>query len=154
MAASFEFSAGDFIAGINILIESINAIKDSAGSSAQFIGLNRELYGLERALLEVNALEIDASQASQYAAIKQTVAHCQEAVDVFMRKIKKYQPTLRVGGSANKWRDTLHKIEWRLFRKEDIEEMHGVLATHTAAITMGLVVLQTYVKPCFPITRL
>ncbi len=59
MLPTFGFSVGDFVAGINLVRELIKALEDSAGSSAEYLALIKELYSLERALLEVKHLNLD-----------------------------------------------------------------------------------------------
>ena len=62
MVTPFGFSVGDFVAGIELIRQLINALEDSAGSSSEYRDLIKELYSLERALLEVKHLDLNASQ--------------------------------------------------------------------------------------------
>ncbi len=117
MLPTFGFSVGDFVAGINLGRELIKALGDSAGSSAEYLALIKELYSLERALLEVKHLNLDESQHSQGIALKQAAAQCQQTIDGFLQKIQKFIPAFRVGGPKSSWRDGLRKVEWALYRK-------------------------------------
>lgn len=121
----FGFSASDFVAGINLVRELIKALKDTAGSSAEYIDLIQELYSLERALLEVNRLNLDESQHTQTLALKQAAAQCQHTIDDFLQRIRKFQPALRLGGSKSSWRDGLRKVEWALCKKEDVRSFRA-----------------------------
>ena len=56
MAAAFGFSVGDFVNGINLVKDVIKALKDSTGSSKEYLELIAELRTLESALLDVKAL--------------------------------------------------------------------------------------------------
>jgi Fungal N-terminal domain of STAND proteins len=142
MASAFGFSVGDFVNAITLVTEVIGALKDSAGSSAQFVELMKELYGLEIALLYVKATAVQPDQEPQLAAIKQSAAQCQATIDHFLQKNKKFQRTLRSGGSKNPSRDVLHKIEWALFKAEEINEFRAKLRGHTSSINMLLISFQ------------
>jgi len=69
MLPPFGFSVGDFVSGISLIGELIKVLEDSAGSSAQYRELIKELYSLERALLEVKALDLDEMQHSQQGSV-------------------------------------------------------------------------------------
>lgn len=138
----FGFSAGDFISGIHLIRDLIKALEDTAGSSADYRDLIRELYSLERALLEVKHLDLDESQHTQGVALQQAATQCQHTIDEFLQKIGKFQPSLRTGGSKSHWRDGLRKVEWALYKKEDVQKFRAQLNGHTASINILLMTLQ------------
>ena len=142
MLPTFGFSVGDFISGINIVRDLIKALEDSTGSSSEYRNLITELYSLERALIEVRHLTLDESQHAQSVALKQAAAQCQDTIDAFLQKIQKFQPPLRTGGSGSKWRDRLRKIEWVLYKKEDIQNFRAQVKGHTTSIDILLLTLQ------------
>lgn len=142
MVVPFGFAVGDFIAGIELVHDLIKALKESEGSSAEFIELMRELYSLERALLQVKALKLELAQESLLLPLEQAASQCQETIDQFLRKNKKFQSSLREGGSKNSWRGVLCKIQWRLYKKEDVSAFRAMLSGHTSSINMLLLVLQ------------
>jgi hypothetical protein len=142
MAAPFGFSVGDFISAIQLVSDVVQALKDSAGSSSHFVELIRELYSLERALLEVKNLSVSSIQEPELAAIKQAGAQCLGTIEEFLKKNLKFFRTLREGGSSSKLRDALHKVEWQLFRKEDVQSFRIMIRGHTSAITMLLLTFQ------------
>lgn len=142
MLPPFGFPIGDFVSGINLIRELIKALEDSAGSSAEYRELIKELYSLERALIEVKHLDFDESQHSQGVALKQAATQCQQTIDEFLQKIRKFQPALRTGGSKSSWRDGLRKVEWALYKKEDVERFRAQLNGHTASINLLMMTLQ------------
>ena len=142
MLPPFGFSVSDFVAGINLVRELIKALEDSAGSSAEYRDLIKELYSLERALLEVKHLELDDAQHSQGVALRQAATQCQQSIDGFLQKVRKFQPALRTGGSSSSWRDSLRKIEWALYKKEDVQKFRAQLSGHTTSIKILLMTLQ------------
>ena len=142
MLPPFGFSVGDFVSGINLVRELIKALEDSAGSSAEYRDLIKELYSLERALIEVKHLDLDDTQHSQGIALQQAATQCQQTIDEFLQKIQKFRPAFRVGGSKSSWRDSLRKIEWALYKKEDVQRFRAQLNGHTASIKILLMTLQ------------
>lgn len=143
MLPPFGFSVGDFLSGINLIREIIKALEDSAGSSAEYRELIKGLYSLERALLEVKALNLDESQYAQQIALRQATTQCQQTIDDFLQKIRKFQPALRTGGSRSSWRDGVRKIEWALCKKEDVEKFCAQLNAHTVSISILLMAVQS-----------
>ena len=142
MVTPFGFSVGDFVAGIELIRQLINALEDSAGSSSKYRELIKELYSLERALLEVKHLELDASQYAQLVALRQAATQCQQTIDEFLIKVRKFQPAFRTGAAKSSWRDSLRKMEWALYKKEDVERFRAQLSGHTASINMLMMTVQ------------
>ncbi len=138
----FGFSFGDFVSGINLIRELIKALEDSAGSSAEYRDLIKELYSLERALLEVKHLDLDESQHSQGLALQQAATQCQQTIDGFLQRVRKFQPALTTGGSKSPWRDGLRKLEWALYKKEDVQKFRAQLNGHTTSINILVMTLQ------------
>jgi hypothetical protein len=140
--AAFGFSFGDFVDGIELIRQLINAVKDGAGSSREYQDLVHELYSLERALLEVKQVQITDELRPQRIAVEQAALQCQETISQFLSKISKYQPSLRVGGSGSTWRDGLRKIQWALYRKEDVQRFRAQIQGHTSSIMTLLITMQ------------
>ncbi len=145
MLPPFGFSVGDFVSGINLIRELIKALEDSAGSSAEYRHLIQELYSLERALLEVKHLDLEQSQHPQLVALKQVAVQCQETIDGFLNEIRKFQPALGNSGSRSSWKDGLRKIEWALYKKDDVQKLRAQLNGHTTSINILLMTIQLYV---------
>ena len=135
----FGFSVGDFISGLELIRQFIKALEDSSGSSKEYRDLIRELYTLERALLEVKHLNVDESLQPQKIATIQTVVQCQETISSFLLQIATYQPSLRSGGSGKGWLDCLRKIQWAVYGKEDVQRFRAQIQGYTSSITILLV---------------
>jgi hypothetical protein len=140
--AAFGFSVGDFVDGIELTRQLINALKSSAGSAKEYQDLIHELYSLERALLEVKHLQVIDALRPQRIAVEQAALQCQDTITQFLSKISKYQPSLRVGGSGSAWRDCLRKIQWALYQKEDVQRFRAQIQGHTSSIMTLLMTLQ------------
>ena len=59
MSVGFGFSAGDFIAALNLVSTVIDALRDSGDASLEYRELVRQLYTLEQALFRVKRIELD-----------------------------------------------------------------------------------------------
>lgn len=147
--AAFGFSFGDFVDGIELVRQLINALKSGAGSSKEYQDLIHELYSLERSLLEVKHLQVDDAQRAQKIAVEQAAVRCQTTISEFLSKVSKYQPSLRAGGSGSSWRDRLRKIQWALYRKEDVQRFRAQIQGHASSIMTLLMTLQLYVSVLF-----
>ena len=142
MPVGFGFSAGDFIAGLNLVKDIIDALREADGAATHYRDLLDELYTLETALLEVKRLDPDTYQLTQLVALQQAASQCQRTIDEFWRRICKYQPHLCRVGSGSKVKDGWKKIEWALCRKEDVATFKAQLRGHTGSINMLLMTMQ------------
>ena len=145
MAAAFGFSVGDFVNGINLVKDVIKALKDSTGSSKEYLELIAELRTLESALLNVKALYPQLQQNAQQAVLAQAVRDCQQSIDGFLQGLGKYHKHLHLGGSTNKWKDALRKVQWHLCKSDDLNSFRQRVATHVAALEMLILTMQAYV---------
>lgn len=72
MSIGFGFSAGDFIAAINLVSTVIDALRESGDSSSEYRELISQLYTLETALLRVKRLDLDNSLYVEIIALQQS----------------------------------------------------------------------------------
>ena len=142
MLPPFGFSTGDFVSGINLVREILKALEDSAGSSSEYRGLIKELYALERVLLEVKHLDLEQSQCTQQIALRQAATQCQETIDLFLQTIRKFQPTLSNDVSSSRLRGSLRKIQWALCKRDDVDKFRAQISGHAASINILLMTTQ------------
>ena len=142
MASGFGFSAGDIIAGIKLVKDLITAIQDSKGSSKEYLELISELRGLESALFGVKKLPLRSEQYQQQAVLREAVIRCRACIDDFLTTVTKYHSHLRLDGSQRPWRDAIRKIQWRLSKREDIEQFRSAIAFHTQILQILLITTQ------------
>lgn len=140
MAVPFGFSVGDFIAGINLIITSIQAVRDGKGSSAQFQALTWELTSLKSGLGAIHELNLEQTAQKEYVAIREAVAGCELCIESFVRGVSKYQPWLKPG--VDGWKASFRKIQWAFCNKKDVAGFRDQLERHSSAINMLLVTLQ------------
>ena len=142
MAVPFGFSAGDFIAAIGLVKDLVKALHDSNGSSREYRELIDELRGLEIALLEVKALDLEVEQRAKRVALRQAASQCQVSIDDFLKGLSKYQPHLRSGGSSRNWKAAFRKIQWHLCKKDDLVKFRAEIGFHTQSIQMLMLSIQ------------
>ncbi|KAI0154205.1 hypothetical protein GGR57DRAFT_467543 [Xylariaceae sp. FL1272] len=140
---SFGFSAGDFVAALQLVGQVISALRDSGGSGAEYRELVGELYGLEKALLAVNQLEtVDQEQHVEYMALRHVAAQCQQTIDAFCVKINKYHvPFQRVrqhSSAKMKLGAAVLKIQWSLCMKDDLARFKTDVAAHAQSLQILL----------------
>jgi Fungal N-terminal domain of STAND proteins len=142
MSVGFGFSAGDFISALELVATVVDALRESGESSTEFRALVAQLHTLQIALESVNCLEVDDAQQGEVIALQQAAAQCQKTIDAFWEKIKKYQPSLRTGGSGSRVKDGWMKIRWAVCKKEDLSRFKMDLVGHTESIQLLLANLQ------------
>jgi len=136
-------SVGDCIT-ISILIKDVvSALDNSRGSAAEYQELCRELWSLDKALLEVAQLSENTSDVVQLNALQQSVGRaatqCKECIVGYLDKIKAFNRTLRDGGSGSRVRDAYGKIKWSLAQKDELVKFRSEIAAHGSAINMLLI---------------
>ncbi|CAG8961218.1 hypothetical protein HYFRA_00013274 [Hymenoscyphus fraxineus] len=158
MAASFGFSIGDFIAGINLVIQITSALSSASESTASYAGLLSELYVLERALHGIKDLrsddgtlqsgdsisnnpysqQLEALHRASYFAASQ----CQKTIDRLLTKLKPFQGHLATNGKSKRWTQRWRKVRWAVLTEGEIEGYRAEIIGHVSAINLNLVLIQ------------
>ncbi len=143
MSASVTFgSVGDIITICIIIKDLVKALDDSKGSSAQYQEVIRELWALDRVLLEVELLWRTCESTNELKALRET-AHrmadqCRRSIEAFLEKVEKYRPSLRNGGSGSVLRDATMKIRWQVSHADELTKFRAEINAHCSAINMLL----------------
>ena len=135
---AFSVSIGDFITTIDLIIEILGALDKTRGAAPQFQDLMATFESLKGALKATDAVD---SNSDISAAIKRT----EGSIECFLGKIEKYQPSLRVGGSKNKWKDAIRKIQWSLYQKDDVNNFRSEISLQVNSIQLLLLNACRYV---------
>ena len=141
MAVGFGFSVSDICMGLKIIKDSVGALNDTKGASANYVKLMTEVQSLQDGLEAVQDLqEASGLSEKQSAALDRATGACQENVEEFLTSISKYQPHLRddASGLQSKFR----KIKWALCKKEDIARFREQLARQASSISMLIITFQ------------
>ena len=146
MAPACPLSTGDFIAVIAFVKEVVKALRDIGGASDEYRELIYELFGLETALLEVKALDLEVEQRAQRVALRQAASQCQLTIDNFMVGLRKYQPQLGNPMVSRGWRDVLRKVQWQMCKKDDLVRFRAEVGFHAQSIQMLMLGIQLCVR--------
>jgi hypothetical protein len=109
-------SVGDIIS-VSILVKDLIAALDNAqGAASEYQSLIRELSSLDRALLQVDILsrsfESSIEMNALCATAQQTVENCRSSMNSFLQGIRKYETSLRTGGSGSLAVDVTRDAKW------------------------------------------
>lgn len=141
MAVGFGFSVSDICMGLKIIKDSIGALNDTKGASADYTKLVTEVQSLQDGLEAVQDLqEAGGLSEKQCAALDRAIGACQENVQDFLNSISKYQPYLRDGASG--MQSKFRKIQWALCKKEDVAHFREQLARQASSISMLIITFQ------------
>jgi hypothetical protein len=111
MVVPFGVSVGDLISGLTFIRELIKALKDSTGPRQDYCELTSELESLERALTQVKDVKVYVALQPQKDKVTKAAVQCQGTVLRFPIHTTKYNSSLVIGGSGNKWYDNLEKCQ-------------------------------------------
>lgn len=135
-------SVGDIISVCILIKDLIDALNDSRGSSAEYHELIRELWSLDRALLQVDLFCRTQGQSEELFQIcdaaRQTVKHCQDSLQDLFKKMKKYNSSLKERGSGKMMKDVAMKVRWQASEQKTIRKFRTTIAAHCEALHMLL----------------
>lgn len=143
MSAAVTFgSVGDIISLCLLVKDVVKALDDSRGSSSEYQEVIRELWALERVLLEVELFwrtcEITVELNTLRETTCRTVDQCRRCIEGFLKKVEKYGPSLREGGSGGIIRDVGKKLHWQVSHSQDLTKFRAEINAHCSAISMLL----------------
>lgn len=95
MSAGFGFSVGDIVAFLKLIKQSIEALQDTKGSTADFQGLSHDIDSLKDGLEAVADLKLEQRlgvKSKQSIAIQNAVSRCWLCINTFLSTIARYQP--------------------------------------------------------------
>ena len=138
---------GDIISLCILIKDLVKCLDDCRGSSAEYQVVIRELWSLERALLEVELLsrtwEHSAELNALAAATKKCAEHCHKSVTNFKQRLETFQP---LGGSSKGLiKKTASRIRWQVSEKEDLARFRAEINAHCSSINMLLITTSVWV---------
>lgn len=138
-------SVGDIISICLLAKDLVEALNSSRGAAAEYQEIVRELWGLERALLQVDLLSRTHNSSLELNALhetaRRTAENCRVCIAEFLKKIKKYKPSLGETGSGSIFRDASRKIQWQVMQSGDVSKFRAEIGAHSQSISMLLATL-------------
>ena len=129
------FSTGDFISIISLIRTILGALVESNGAASQYRLVMTILKGLENSVKYVETIEYGDEALA--AELQQAAERFENSTKTFEDKIRKYEPSLKAGGSSKKWRDTMRKIQWTL-NKDDVTAFQAEILIHASNVQLLL----------------
>ena len=144
MPVGVTFGAvGDIISLCIVIKDLVKALDDSRGSSAEYREIIRELWALDRVLLEVELLWRTCESTIELNALRETARRmtdqCRSSIEGFLAKVKKYGPSLNERGSERVTRDIAMKLWWQVAHSAELMKFRAEINAHCNAISMLLV---------------
>lgn len=143
MIPGFGFSVGDFIAGVKLAQCAARAFDNGAGARPQYRSLIVELNNLVCALKEIRDIQFDDSNASQKSALEEAALQCQEIVETFLEQNVKFQSSLGEEQTASRLRSNLHKVQWAIWKTNEVDQLRTEILGHTSTINTLLIAKQS-----------
>ncbi len=141
-------SVGDIIAVSLLVKDVLDAFDKSRGSSSEYQELIRELWSLDRALLEIEQLSRRHRGAPDMAALcktfERTVESCRVSVEAFTKKIRKYKSSLDEGSSKNFFNKAAMKVRWQVTEKDEVDRFRKEINAHSGSMNMLLTTASLY----------
>jgi hypothetical protein len=142
---SITFGAvGDIISVCLLVKDLVEALDSARGSKAEYQSAIRELWILDRALLEIDLLSrvhgdgATPELRSLCVTAKQAVSRCRDLVSTFLQRTRRYQSTLGEGQKSNVIQEMAMKVRWRVGEKEALDQFRVEIAGTTSSLQMLL----------------
>lgn len=138
---SFGYSAGDFIATIELIFKVIAAFKDGSGSSVEYRQILQELESVLHLLEHISSLPTTERNFAYVNALKGVALNLQAPLRKFLDKIgRRYGP---LSGAPKKGAMAAlavagRKAQWAVVMEKDISKLRAVVAANVSSILLLL----------------
>lgn len=137
---SFGYSAGDFIATIELIFKVIAAFKDGSGSSVEYRQILQELESVLHLLEHISSLPTTQRNFAYVNALKGVALNLQAPLRKFLDKIgRRYGP---LSGTPKGAMAALavagRKAQWAVVMEKDISKLRAVVAANVSSILLLL----------------
>jgi hypothetical protein len=140
MVFPFGVSVSDFISGIKIFKDAVEALSDTHGARANYAELFRSLDSLDKTFSAISCF----NTAAHHEAITPIFEGCKLCVTNFLVDVAKFKSL----GGRKAGKQTLaarfRQVQWALCKKEDVRKFREQLETHLSALEMLLLTFQVY----------
>lgn len=120
----------------------VEALDTARGSKGEYQSAIRELWILDRALLEIELF----TKAHENAATpelrglcetaKVAVLRCRKLVSTFLAQLKNFQATFDEGQNPGMFKDVVAKLRWRIGEKDALEQFRVEVAGTSSSLQM------------------
>lgn len=140
MVFPFGVSLSDFIAGIKIFKDAIEALSETRGARADFAEFSRSLGSLERTLQALG--KIKPRTPTHRLALEQNLDACKLCVATFLQDIEQFRVLDSRYATKAKTMMMFREIKWTVCKKEDVKKFRSDIEMHVGAMEMLLLTFQ------------
>ncbi|KAJ4305461.1 hypothetical protein N0V90_000992 [Kalmusia sp. IMI 367209] len=137
-------AVGDIISVCLLVKDLVDALDEARGSKAEYRSVVRELWILDRALLEIDLLARTHGNGSTpelrglCETAQRAATKCKSLVAEFLERIKKYKASFDDGHKPGMLRKTVMGVRWRVGEKEALERFRVEIAGTSSSLQMLL----------------
>ena len=131
-------SLGDVIALITIVKDLVTAFDKRRGSSADYQEIIRKLWAFNRVLKEVDTLCRSITTPDEATTVRDAmlcvVCQARHSIDALSTGIRKFEPSLRKGGSRSSLQDAARTAQWKLFHSDDSTKIQSEIDMYSSIL--------------------
>jgi hypothetical protein len=143
-------SVGDIISVSLLVKDVLVALSESRGSSVEYQEIIRELYILDRALLEIEQLSRQYASTLELTALCQTaakaVSECRNSVKTFLDRTAKYHRSLSDRSKANALSKATRTVQFAVVERNELSRFRAEISAHSLSLNMLLTTASVYVS--------
>jgi hypothetical protein len=138
-------AVGDIISVVLLVKDLVAALDEARGSKAEYQAVVRELWLLDRTLLEIDLLTRRHGNGATpelrglCETAKRAVSRCQDRVSTYSKRIQKYENTFDQGHNTNRLKKVGKAIGWRFREKEALEQFRAEIVGTTSSLQMLII---------------
>lgn len=143
MVFPFGVSVSDFISGLKLFKDALDALSKTHSARADYAELSRSLSSLRLALETVGKVKLDTPQHIQ--ALDQTLRACKLCLSNFLVEIAKFRTLDAQYATKARLVMLFRQVQWGICRKDDVRKFRAEVETHVAALEMLMIAFQVWV---------
>lgn len=145
-------SVGDIIAICLLVKDCVEALNESRGAAASYQAVIRELYILEKALLEVDLLARTYGATDELSAMfesaKAAVNACQTSLQAFKSKTRRFEPHLDPSTNRSTtqrvFKGSAMKLLWQVSMKDEVARFRAEVVAYSLSINQLVATAMMY----------
>ena len=138
---ALSISIGDFVATAKLISSIVSSLRRSAKAPAEYQELERELFGLEKALKEIEHLELHSTLQPAANAIKCAALNCQHVLEEFNSKLSAYAEAFSLDRPRSRLETMNRKLRWDFSMKDEVTKLRMYIAAHVGSLNIRLLTL-------------
>jgi hypothetical protein len=145
-------SVGDIICVCLLVKDLVDALDKARGSKAEYQSLIKELWILDRSLLEIDLLArthgdgVTPELEALCKTAMKAVDRCRELVRAFSTRIRKYQQSLGENEKPGLVKATGMKVRWCIGEKDAVDRFRVEIAATSGSLQMLLATASVWVS--------